>query len=137
MGLNNTMDKNNDKIISKEGRNKMSYVLIILYLVLTVMGLILYKKGTNSDFLFTIVNGSLNIKLSLISLLGLICYIGSFLLYMFILPKYNLTYIMPLMSAFSSISIYVLSILILGESITTNGIIGFLIILIGVFILNK
>ena len=110
--------------------------MIVLYLVLTISGLILYKKGTSNDFLINFSNGMLNIKLSWLSIMGLFCYLCSFLIYMLILPKYDLTYIMPLMSAFSSISIYLLAILVLKESVTVTGIIGTIVIIIGVLLIN-
>lgn len=114
----------------------MQILLVIIYLILTVSGLILYKLGANQEFIFTFSSGLLNIKLSVISLIGLVCYMGSFLIYMLILPKFNLSYIMPVMSAVSYIGIFVLSILILKEKVTTAGIIGSIIILIGMLIMN-
>ncbi len=130
-----TSEKSNN--VKKEGeKNKMKIIMIAIYLILTVAGLILYKKGTTEDFLINITNKTVQIKLSLTSIFGLICYLCSFLIYMLILPKFDLTYIMPLMSAFSSISIYVLSILVLKESITIFGIIGTIIIVIGVLLIN-
>lgn len=132
------IDSNKNRNISELGKEKnvMKYVLIIIYLILTVAGLILYKKGANSNFIFEIKNNALNIKLSLISIIGLGCYLMSFLMYMLILPKFDLTFIYPLMTAISYIGIYVLSIFILNESVTTLGIIGSIIIMIGIFIVN-
>lgn len=129
-------NKRKSKKETAKKENVMKYILIIIYLVLTVAGLILYKKGSNSDFLIAIENNALNIKLSLISILGLFCYMLSFLMYMLILPKFDLTFIYPLMTAISYIGIYVLSIIILGEKITTLGIVGSLIIMIGIFLVN-
>lgn len=114
----------------------MQFLLVALYLILTVSGLILYKLGANQEFVFTVTNGIFNIKMSIISFIGLICYIGSFLIYLFILPKFNLSYIMPIMSAISYIGIFILSILILNEKVTTYGIIGSIVILIGILIMN-
>lgn len=120
----------------KGDKSKMKIIMIAIYLFLTISGLILYKKGTNEKFLINFSNGALNIKLSVMSILGLLCYLCSFLIYMFILPMFDLTYIMPLMSAFSSISIYVLSILVLNESVTAFGILGMIVIVIGVLMIN-
>lgn len=130
-----TSEKSNN-INRKEEKNTMKVFMIALYLILTIAGLILYKKGTTSDFLINITNKSLNIKLSWLSIMGLACYLCSFLIYMLILPRYELTYIMPLMSAFSSICIYILAVLVLKESITVTGVIGTIIIIIGVLLIN-
>lgn len=124
-------------IKKKKGKeSSMKYVLIVIYLILTVSGLILYKKGANSNFVLEIKNNALNIKLSLVSIAGLFCYLFSFLMYMLILPKFDLTFIYPLMTAISYIGIYILSIFILNESVTTLGIIGSIIIMVGIFIVN-
>ncbi len=126
--------KNNKK---EKGKKKyMKYLMVIIYLIFTVAGLILYKKGTNEDFLINMSNNVLNIKLSLMSIIGLFCYLCSFCIYMLILPKFDLTYIMPIVSAISSVSIYLLSIFILKETVTLYGIIGTIIVLVGIFIIN-
>lgn len=130
-------EKSNELNTKKKGeKTKMKIIMIAIYLILTISGLILYKKGTNENFLINFSNGTLHVKLSLMSILGLLCYLSSFLIYMFILPMFDLTYIMPLMSAFSSISIYVLSILVLSESVTIFGILGMIVIVIGVLMIN-
>ena len=112
------------------------FIMVIIYLALTVSGLILYKYGANKGFTFLLTHGNLEFKINIISIIGLICYLFSFLLYMFILPKFNISYIMPITSAISYIATFVLSILILKEHVTLNGIIGSIIILIGIIIIN-
>ena len=114
----------------------MKIFLVALYLILTVSGLILYKYGANKDFTFSIAKGNLNLKLNIISIIGLLCYMCSFLLYMLILPKFNISFIMPLTSAVTYISTFVLSIMILKETVTANGIIGAIVILVGIVIMN-
>lgn len=111
-------------------------ITVILYLVLTVSGLILYKYGANKNFAISFTNSVFNLKISFISILGLLCYLASFILYMTIIPKFNISYIMPLTSAISYISIFILSAMVLGEKLTINGIIGAIIILIGIVIIN-
>lgn len=130
-----TSEKSNN-LKKEEGKNYMKIVMVLIYLVLTIAGLILYKKGTNQDFLINISNNALNIKLSLMSIAGLVCYLCSFCMYMLILPKFDLTYIMPIMSAISSVSIYVLSIFVLKETVNAYGIVGAIVTVIGIFIIN-
>lgn len=133
---NYTISEKNNSFKEKHGRKKMKYLLVILYLILTVAGLILYKYGSNKNFVFEIQNGVFNLKLNVISILGLFCYLLSFLIYIIVLPRFDLSYIIPLTSAVSYISIFTLSILVLKESVTVYGIIGSIIILIGIIILN-
>lgn len=114
----------------------MQILLVAIYLIFTLSGLILYKLGANQEFIFSITNGIFNIKISIISFIGILCYLCSFMLYLFILPKFNLSYIMPIMSAISYVGIFVMSILVLKESVTIYGIIGSAIILIGILVMN-
>lgn len=127
----------NSNKIKKEGKvKKMQWLMVTIYLILTVSGLILYKYGANKEFLLAINNKSFELKISLVSIIGLVCYLFSFIIYMVILPKFNVSYIMPITSAMSYIGIFVLSILVLKEKVQVNGIIGAIIILIGAFIMN-
>lgn len=130
-----TSEKNNN-FKKEESSNMMKYLIVVLYLVLTVSGLILYKYGANKSFEVSFSNSIFNMKISIISIIGLVCYLCSFLLYMFIIPRFNISYIMPLTSAISYIGIFVLSILVLGEQISVNGIVGSIIILVGIVVMN-
>lgn len=120
----------------KRGVNKMGIFLVVLYLILTVSGLILYKFGANKEFVFSVSNGIFQIKLSLISIIGLVCYLFSFLIYMLVLPRFDLTYIMPVTSGVTYISTFILSVLVLKESVQVNSIVGSIIILVGIIIMN-
>lgn len=120
----------------KKGVYNMKIVFIILYLIFTVLGLILYKYGTNKELLIKVSGGIFNMKISLISILGLLCYVLSFLIYLTVLPKFNLTYIIPITSSLTYIGIFICSVLFLKESIDIYGVIGSITILIGIFVIN-
>ena len=62
----------------KGEKSIMKIVLICIYLILTLSGLILMKKGGNPGSL-AIENGNANFGISLVSLVGLVCYLCSFL----------------------------------------------------------
>jgi len=114
----------------------MSYVWPILYVICTVLGLLLYKYGANKEFSILFANGNLSIKMNVISIIGLILYVVSFLLYIIILPKYDITYILPIVSTVTGILIFVSSIIFLGEPSSTIKWIGYIIMTIGVIIVN-
>ena len=114
----------------------MSILLVVLYCVLTVAGLILYKVGANHEFVFMIKNNIFQIKMSLISLIGLCCYVCSFLIYILLIPRFNLSYILPVTAAITYISIFILSVLLLKEQVTLNSIIGTVFILIGILLMT-
>jgi len=119
-------------------RKKMIFniILVAVYAIFTVAGLICYKYGTNIDFGFSIKNSNINFNIHIIAIIGLIFYLMSFLLYMLVLPKFNLTDILPIISAITSIAIYILSIWLLGEEVTIQKTIGAIIIVLGVFIMG-
>ena len=123
-------------LCKKNEDGHMKYLLVALYLILTVSGLILYKLGANKGFSASVSGGFFKLDLSVISIIGLLFYLVSFLIYIFILPKFELSFIMPLTSAISYMSIFILSILILKETVTVTGIIGAVIIGIGIVIIN-
>ena len=113
----------------------MKIVLVIIYLVLSVSGLILMKKGGNSGSI-AIENQNFNFNINLISALGFICYIFSFLLYTRIIVMFDLSYITPICTGIIQLLILVASKLIFKENFTTTSIIGAATIIIGVIIMN-
>ena len=64
----------------------MKIVMIILYLILTVSGLVLMKVGGNPGTI-SVENGNFNFGINLISALGFICYICSFLILQMLFPQ--------------------------------------------------
>ena len=129
----NELKKNEKKEVKV---TKMKILMVIIYLFFTVAGLILYKYGANKGFNCSIVKGNLNLKLNIISIIGLVCYLFSFLLYILILPRFNISFIMPVTSAISYIATFILSIMVLKETISSNGIVGSIIILVGIIVMN-
>lgn len=114
----------------------MEFIWPIIYMICTVLGLILYKYGTTKDFGINFVNGNLSLKINIISIIGLVLYLVSFILYIVILPKYDLTILLPIVSTVTGILIFVSSIVFLGEPSSTIKWIGYIIMTIGVIIIN-
>lgn len=114
----------------------MRILMIILYLIFTVSGLILMKKGGNAGKI-TLTAGEFGFTISWISALGFICYIISFLLFTRIIMMFeNVSYISPICNGIAQACIVIASIIFLKEeySITTLG--GALLIIAGVIIMN-
>lgn len=114
----------------------MNYLLPMLYVVCTVAGLILYKYGSSKGFEAIFANGNISLKMNVISIIGLALYLISFLLYILILPKYDITVILPIVSTATGILIFTSSIVFLGETSNMIKWIGFIIMTIGVVIVN-
>lgn len=113
----------------------MKIVLVIIYLVLSVSGLILMKKGGNSGSI-AIENQNFNFNINLISALGFLCYLFSFLLYTKIIVMFDLSYITPICTGIVQVLILVASKLVFKENFTTTSVVGATIIIIGVIVMN-
>lgn len=114
----------------------MKILMIVLYLIFTVSGLILMKKGGNAGKI-AISAGEFSFNISLISALGFVCYIISFLLYTRIVMMFeNLSYISPICNGVAQVMIIIASWLILKEKLTGSNIGGAALIIAGVIIMN-
>ena len=114
---------------------KMQFIIIGIYLLLTMSGLILMTLGGNTGK-FAMVEGDINFGISPVSLLGFICYIGSFFLYTKMVVMFDLSYITPICTGIVQILTLVASKVIFKENITIQGIAGASIIIIGLLIMN-
>lgn len=121
--------------IEKRSNYKMQFIIIGIYLLLTMSGLILMKLGGNTGS-FAIENGDINFGISPVSLIGFICYIGSFFIYTRMVVMFDLSYITPLCTGIVQILTLIASKIIFKENITIQGIAGASIIIIGLLIMN-
>lgn len=120
----------------KKGRKfNMQFIIVGIYLVLTLSGLVLMKLGGNTGS-FAMQDGNINFGISPISLIGFICYIGSFFLYTRMVVMFDLSYITPICTGIVQILTLVASKVIFKENITIQGIVGASIIIIGLLIMN-
>ena len=113
----------------------MIFILIVLYLFCSVGGLTLVKIGSDVNN-FTFSNSFFNLQLSYTTVIGLCLYILSFLMWIVIVQRFDLSYIQPLKTGLSYFLIILASIFILKESITVFQWVGIGFILIGVICMN-
>lgn len=114
----------------------MRILLVVIYLILTVSGLILMKKGGNAGKI-AFSAGEFNLSISLISCLGFACYIFSFLLFTRIVMMFdNLSYISPICNGIAQAMIIIASVIFLKEKLTGYTIGGAALIIAGVLIMN-
>ena len=121
--------------MEKRSKKTMQYLLIVVYLILTISGLILMKKGGNPGSI-ALENGNMNFGISLISLAGFVCYLGSFLLFTRLVVMFDLSYIMPLCTGIVQVLTLIASKVIFKENISTLGIIGASLVIIGIIVMN-
>lgn len=110
-------------------------IIFIIYVVLSSMGIILFKLGSK-EAVVSVTKGIFNFQMSYISLLGLFCYLLSFILWMYIISNKNVSFIVPLGLGLTNVMILIGSYFILGETISTMNIVGAIVILLGVIILS-
>ena len=121
---------------AKEAHKMINVILIVFYIILTIAGVVLFKLGTQKDFLVSIATGVFTLKISLMSIIGLVCYLCSFLMYMFLISRFDLTYIVPVTTGIVQVATFVLDIIIFKESVTVSKGVATGLILIGVILLN-
>lgn len=116
-------------------RSTMKLVLVLAYLIFSILGLILMKKGGNAGSI-GFENGNVGLSVNTISFVGIIFYVISFLLYTKVVTSFDLSYIIPIITGVSQILILLASWGILKETISKQGIIGAIIIVIGILVMN-
>lgn len=78
----------------------------------------------------------MTLGISLTSLLGLVCYLCSFLLFTRIVIMFDLSYIMPICTGIVQALTLVASKIVFKEEISTAGVIGAILVIIGIVIMN-
>lgn len=110
-------------------------ILFVLYVFLSAGGLVLFKLGS-SDLHVAVTASLLSFQLSWKMLLGIACYGCSFLLWLFLVSKMNLSFAMPLSVGLVNILVLLGSLFILKEPVTVSQWIGVGVIVIGLAIIN-
>lgn len=114
----------------------MAKLLIALYVLTTSSALIALKWGAKAGALVSYAGDKVHLNLNVYSVSGIGLYGFSFLLYTFLISKYELGYIIPLTTAFVYILIFSGSYFIFRENFTLFKIIGIILILSGLVFLN-
>ncbi len=113
----------------------MSKIIIALYVLTTSAALIVLKLGTRigqPNYL----NGKVAFNINAYTMAGVVLYGTSFLLYVYLISKYDLGYIIPLAAAFVYILIFTASFFIFHETFTAMKVIGITLIVSGLIFLN-
>jgi small multidrug resistance pump len=114
----------------------LSKLIIALYVLATSGALVLLKLGSSAGAPVSISDGRPVFNINLTILAGGLFYGISFLLYMFLISKHDLGYIIPLTTAIVYILIFFASFAIFKESFTALKIVGIALIVGGVILLN-
>lgn len=110
-------------------------LLFMVYAVLSSGGLVLFKLG-GQDAALQLGKAGFSLSLSWKMLLGIFCYLCSFLLWLVIVARTQLTFAMPLSVGVVNILVFLGSAKFLGEQITPTKVAGLVVIVLGLFILS-
>lgn len=114
----------------------MLKILTVLYVLTTSAALVVLKLGSKDGAFAQFVNGKLDVNLTPYTVTGVFLYGVSFLLYMYLISKFDLGYIIPITTACVYILIFFASFVIFKEAFTAIKIAGIILIVIGVALLN-
>lgn len=114
----------------------MQIISILIYAVVSVAGLTLVKLGSSSPLALSIGQSGFSVGIGWITLLGLVLYVVSFLLYMTLVAKCSLTYLTPVSSGIVYVLTMIVSIFVLKEQVTLLQWGGWCLILAGVIMMN-
>lgn len=113
----------------------MKYVIIVVYLIFTTMGVILMKLGGNPGTI-SFKAGEIGLSMNFISAIGFCCYICSFLLYTRLVVMFDLSYIVPISTGIVQVVTLIASSIVFKETIKTQGYLGAILVIIGVIVMN-
>ncbi len=111
-------------------------LLTAFYVIATSSALITLKLGSKGGAPIQIADGKLAFNLSPAVLAGIALYGVGFVLYAYLISKYDLGYIIPLTTALVYIVIFTASFFIFNEVFTITKILGISLILLGLLLLN-
>jgi multidrug transporter EmrE-like cation transporter len=114
----------------------MAHALLGIYAIVTSLGLVFVKLGTGDGAPIKLINGKLHADINAYIIAGIFLYGVSFLLYIYLISKNELGYIIPLTTALVYVLIFVASYFVFHEVFTMAKIIGITLILAGIIFLN-
>lgn len=120
---------------SQKKSKTMIVILFVIYVCLSAGGLILFKLGSG-DVDVQITSTIFSVKFSWKMILGIFCYGCSFLLWLYIVSKMNLSLAMPLSVGLVNLLVLLGSSIFLKESISVPQWIGVGVIVMGLTIIS-
>ena len=93
------------------------------------------KLGGNSGEI-AIKEGLFNFNISLVSAVGFVCYLGSFLIFTKLVIMFDLSYIMPLATGITQVLTLIISHFVFKENMPIQAIIGASFVILGIVVMN-
>ena len=114
----------------------MDKFIIGAYVVATAGGLVLLKLGTSNTGLFSLIDGKMIFNINLLTVLGVLLYGISFIIYITLISRFSLGYIVPLTTALVYILVFFASFAVFKEPFSLMKIVAIVFIIGGVILLN-
>ena len=111
----------------------MNYILSILYLIFTSLGVVFMKLGGNS--LKVSFSPNFTFQIGLFTFLGFLFYLFSFILWQRLLVNNNLSFIIPVLTGLAQIISCIVAFTFFKEQVTIYNIIGIILIISGITLL--
>ena len=123
------------RMTKRRGNQVVLILMFAVYALLSAGGLILFKMG-GQDTAIQSSSSGLSLLLSWKMLAGILCYMLSFVLWLLIVSKTQLSFAMPLSVGVVNILVFLGSALYLHEEITPLKMIGLGVIIVGLFLIT-
>lgn len=114
----------------------MLIVKMVIYALLSSMGLLFLKIGAGKDFGVDLSGNSISVQINYVLILGIFFYTMSFLFSLMILKEANLSVYYSVCSGLAYICVMFLSYFILKEYMTRLQLLGMFLILAGIILIN-
>lgn len=114
----------------------MIYVMFGIYVILASSGLLLFKAGSTTGLMLQMNSLGFHISINWLSLIGIVCYLGSFLLWLYIVSQTKLTWAMPLSVGLINTVIYIASAIFFKEQIGVIQVVGVFLVAAGVTLIS-
>lgn len=111
-------------------------ILTGIYVLFTASALIVVKLSSKHGAFIDRINGHIHLNINALTLLGVVLYGASFLLYIYLISKFDLGYIIPLTTALVYAIIFIASYAIFNEAFTALKVAGIILIIAGLILLN-
>lgn len=114
----------------------MSVLALILYVLSTAGGLVLIKLGTTGGAPVSIVDNAIKYNINPTVIFGILLYGVSFFLYIYLISKFQLGFIVPLTTALVYTLVFLASYFVFHEVFTVLKVAAISLIILGVILLN-
>lgn len=114
----------------------MQMVIVLIYGLMSVSGLTCFKLGSQQALSMGLSKTAFSLEISWLSVLGMVLYVGSFLIYLGMVSRNQMGYVMPVTTAVVHILTFAVSIFVFKEVYTLPQVVGIVMIFGGVILMN-